>query len=166
MNLTFGQKLLIAFGVLLVLVMGAFTLSGDLRLQRTTATYVDALIDDTVAQSTSSIAEWLNTRLQMTESVAEALTKTGTDEEARTVLQAITSGGGFRDVYVGRTDGYMLMKSAAANATLPADYDPRIRPWYKKAMSLGRASFTEPYQDASTGDTIISTLAPVKRGVY
>ena len=165
-NLTFGQKLLIAFGVLLVLVMGAFTLSGDLRLQRTTATYVDALIDDTVAQSTSSIAEWLNTRLQMTESVAEALTKTGTDEEARTVLQAITTGGGFRDVYVGRTDGYMLMKSEAANATLPADYDPRVRPWYKKAMSLGRASFTEPYQDASTGDTIISTLAPVKRGAY
>lgn len=166
MNLTFGQKLLIAFGVLLLLVMGAFTLSGDLRLQKTTSTYVDALIDDTVAQSTSSIAEWLNTRLQMTESVAEALERVDTDEQARTVLQAITTGGGFRDVYVGRTDGYMLMKSAEANATLPSDYDPRVRPWYKKAMSLGSASFTEPYRDASTGDTIISTLAPVKRGAY
>ncbi|MBW0146253.1 methyl-accepting chemotaxis protein [Marinobacter arenosus] len=166
MNLTFGQKLLVAFSILLLLVMGAFTLSGDLRLQKTTSTYVDALVEDAVAQSTSSIADWLNTRLTMTESTAKALERVDTDEEARTVLQAITTGGGFRDVYVGRADGFMLMKSEEANATLPADYDPRVRPWYKKAMSLGRASFTEPYRDASTNDTIISTLAPVKRGAY
>ncbi|PHQ26184.1 chemotaxis protein [Marinobacter guineae] len=166
MQLTFGQKLLTAFGILLLLVMGAFTLSGDLRLQNTTETYVDALIDDAVQQSTSSIADWLNTRLVMTEATAKALETAENDEEARMVLQAITTGGGFRDVYVGRTDGYMLMKSPEANATLPADYDPRQRPWYKKAMSLGSASFTEPYQDASTGDMIISTLAPVKRGDY
>jgi methyl-accepting chemotaxis protein len=56
-QLTFGQKLLTAFGILLLLVMGAFTLSGDLRLQNTTETYVNALIDDTVQQSTSSIAD-------------------------------------------------------------------------------------------------------------
>lgn len=166
MQLTFGQKLLTAFGILLLLVMGAFTLSGDLRLQNTTETYVNALIDDTVQQSTSSIAEWLNTRLVMTEATAKALENAENDEEARVILQAITTGGGFRDVYVGRTDGYMLMKSPEANATLPADYDPRQRPWYKKAMSLGSASFTEPYQDASTNDMIISTLAPVKRGEY
>lgn len=124
MQLTFGQKLLTAFGILLLLVMGAFTLSGDLRLQNTTKTYVDALIDDTVQQSTSSIAEWLNTRLVMTEATAKALESAKNDEEARVVLQAITTGGGFRDVYVGRTDGYMLMKSPEANATLPSDYDP------------------------------------------
>ena len=166
MQMTFGQKLLTAFGILLLVVMGAFTLSGDLRLQNTTETYVEALIDDTVQQSTSSIAQWLNTRLKMTEATATALEQAENDEQARVILQAMTTGGGFRDVYVGRTDGYMLMKSQEANATLPADYDPRKRPWYQKAMALGSASFTEPYQDASTGDMIISTLAPVKRGEY
>ena len=114
MQLTFGQKLLTAFGILLLLVMGAFTLSGDLRLQSTTKTYVNALIDDTVQQSTSSIAEWLNTRLVMTEATAKALENAENDEEARVILQAITTGGGFRAVYVGRTDGYMLMKSPEA----------------------------------------------------
>ncbi|WP_372981457.1 methyl-accepting chemotaxis protein [Marinobacter sediminum] len=166
MNLSFGQKLLAAFSILLLLAMGAFTLSGDLRLQKTTSTYVDALIDDAVAQSTSSIAQWLNTRLQMTEAVAQSLERVENDEQARTLLQSITSGGGFRDVYVGRTDGYMLMKTEKDNASLPADYDPRVRPWYKKAMSMGQASFTEPYRDAATSDTIISTLAPVQRGDY
>ena len=166
MNLSFGQKLLAAFSILLLLTMGAFTLSGDLRLQKTTSTYVDALIDDAVAQSTSSIAQWLNTRLEMTESVAQSLERVEDDEQARTLLQSITAGGGFRDVYVGRNDGYMLMKTEKDNASLPADYDPRVRPWYQKAMSMGQASFTEPYRDAATSDTIISTLAPVKRGGF
>lgn len=166
MHLTFGQKLLTAFGILLVLVMGAFTLSSDLRLQNTTEAYVNALIDDTVQQSTSSIAEWLNTRLVMTEATARALESAENDDQARMVLQTTTTGGGFRDVYVGRTDGYMLMQTPEANATLPEGYDPRQRPWYKKAMNLGSASFTDPYQDASTGDMIISTLAPISRGEY
>ena len=165
-NLTFGQKLLTAFSILLLLVMGAFTVSGDLRLQKTTSTYVDALINDAVAQSTSSIAQWLNTRLEMTEAASKSLERVTDDEQARTLLQAITAGGGFRDVYVGRTDGYMLMKTEADNASLPADYDPRSRPWFKKAMSTGQSSFTEPYRDAATGDTIISTLAPVQKGAY
>ncbi|MDX1598515.1 MAG: methyl-accepting chemotaxis protein [Marinobacter sp.] len=166
MQLTFGQKLLTAFGVLLILVMVAFTLSGNLRLQHTTDTYVDALIDEAVAQSTSAIADWLNTRLAMTEATAESMTQMRTDRQARVLLQAATSGGGFKDVYVGRDDGYMLMKTEKDNAGLPSDYDPRTRPWYQIAMDLGRGSFTEPYRDASTGDTIISTLAPVKAGRY
>ncbi|WP_273203418.1 methyl-accepting chemotaxis protein [Marinobacter subterrani] len=166
MQLTFGQKLLTAFGILLVLVMGVFTFTSDLRLKNTTETYVDALIEDTVQQSTSSIAGWLNTRLLMTEATATALQGAENDEKARMVLQAIATGGGFQNVYVGQADGSMLMQSPEADATLPAGYDPRQRPWYKKAMSLGSASFTEPYQDASTGDMIISTLAPVKRGEY
>jgi methyl-accepting chemotaxis protein len=166
MNLSFGQKLLVAFGILLLLVMGAFTLSGNLRLQDTTDTYVDALIEDTVAQSTSSIADWLNTRLAMTEATAKALESVETDAEARVILAAATTGGGFIDVYVGRDDGYMLMKDDASEATLPADFDPRTRPWFKQAKQKGSASFTEPYVDAGTGGTIISTLAPVKRGAY
>ncbi|MCR8915997.1 methyl-accepting chemotaxis protein [Marinobacter panjinensis] len=166
MNLSFGQKLLIAFGILLVLVMGAFTLSGNLRLQSTTDTYVDALIEDAVAQSTSSIADWLNTRLTMTEATAKALESVTTDQEARVILAAATTGGGFIDVYVGRDDGYMLMKDDASEATLPDGFDPRTRPWFKQAKQTGTASFTEPYLDAGTGGTIISTLAPVKRGDY
>ncbi|EMP55397.1 methyl-accepting chemotaxis sensory transducer [Marinobacter santoriniensis NKSG1] len=166
MNLSFGQKLLIAFGILLLLAMGAFTLSGDYRLRNTTDTYVTALVDDTVNQSTSSIAQWLNTRLGMTEATARALEGVDSDPAARNILMAITRSGGFKDVYVGRADGYMLMKTEKDNATLPADYDPRKRPWYKKGVELGKASFTAPYRDASSGETIISTMAPVASGSY
>ena len=164
MNLNFGQKLLVTFSVLLILVMAAFTISGNLRLQNTTETYIDALIENTAEQNTSSIADWLNTRLKMTEATAKALETVTGDQQARILLQAISTGGNFKDVYVGRNDGYMLMKTDADEAALPADYDPRMRPWYKKAVELGRSSFTDPYLDAATGEIVISTLAPITRG--
>ena len=166
MNLTFGQKLLSAFGVLLVLVMAAFTLSGDMRLRETTSTYVDALIEDAVAQSTPSIAEWLNTRLEMTEAVADSLGAIRSDNQARVVFQTVTRGGGFSAVYVGLADGGMMMQTKEADASLPADFDPRTRPWYQNANRLGGASFTAPFQDAAGTGMIISASAPVKGGDY
>lgn len=164
MHLTFGQKLLVAFSILLILVMAAFTISGNLRLQNTTEMYVEALIENTAEQNTASIADWLNTRLAMTEATAKALEATTGDPQTRILLQAMSTGGNFKDVYVGRSNGNMLMKTEADEATLPSGYDPRVRPWYKKAMDLGRSSFTEPYLDATSGEIVISTLAPVTRG--
>lgn len=166
MHLKFGQKLLVAFGILLILMMAALTVSSNLRLKNTTETYVDELIESTAVQNTSSIAEWLNTRLVMTEATAKALETVADDQQARSLLMAISTGGNFKDVYVGRNDGYMLMKTQADTDSLPADYDPRTRPWYQKAMDMGRSSFTQPYLDASTGEFVISSLAPVTRGPY
>ncbi|WP_036183020.1 methyl-accepting chemotaxis protein [Marinobacter sp. ELB17] len=164
MQLTFGQKLLVTFGIILVLVMGAITIVGDMRLKSTTSTYVDALTKDAVAKNTSSIAEWLNTRLVMTEAVAESLGNAQSDEQRRNILQTVSTGGGFINVYLGNKEGRMLMESTAAEATLPAGFDPRGRPWYKKGMAEGKASFTEPYRDASSGEMIITALAPVSGG--
>lgn len=166
MNLSFGQKLLLAFSLLLLLVMGAFTISSDIQLQKTTSKHVDAMLGDSVEQSTESIAEWLNTRLDMTEAVSKALQGINTDEEARRLFQATVSGGGFSNVYVGKSDGFMLMQTEEADATLPEGYDPRERPWYEKAQRLGQPSFTKPYTDAGTNELIISTLAPVQAGAY
>lgn len=166
MNLSFGQKLLIAFGILLVLVVGSYAVTGDHRLTSTTNRYVEAMAADAAAQATSSITEWMNTRLRMTEGVAKALESAENDQQARAVLQSASFGGGFKDVYVGRADGYMLMRSAKAQQSLPDDYDPRSRPWYKLAQELGRASITRPYLDASTGEIVLSTLAPVSSGTF
>ncbi|EBA01269.1 Methyl-accepting chemotaxis protein [Marinobacter sp. ELB17] len=144
--------------------MGAITIVGDMRLKSTTSTYVDALTKDAVAKNTSSIAEWLNTRLVMTEAVAESLGNAQSDEQRRNILQTVSTGGGFINVYLGNKEGRMLMESTAAEATLPAGFDPRGRPWYKKGMAEGKASFTEPYRDASSGEMIITALAPVSGG--
>jgi len=166
LQFSFAQKLLVAVGMLIVLLMAALTVATDIRLRSTTDRYVDALMADAVEQSTSSISDWLNTRLDMAEATASALETIRTDNMARTLMEAMTRGGNIKDVYAGTEDGRMLMRSAEVEATLPSDFDPRTRPWYQGAQRLGRSSFTEPYQDASSDETIISAMAPITTGVY
>lgn len=166
MQLSFGQKLLVAVGVLIVVIMSVFTFTADQRLQNTTETYVTAMLDDAVKQSTASIADWLNTRLDMTEAAASSLRDIRTDNMARNLLDGMTRGSGAKDVYVGTTDGRMMMRTVETEQALPAGFDPRQRPWYQQANNEGRASFTETYQDAQTGETVLSAIAPVSSGTF
>lgn len=165
-SMSFGQKLLTAVAILLIFVISTYAVMGDRRLVGTTDTYVQALIDDSVAQSTASIAEWLNSHLSITEGVAAALPQVEKQTAARAVLQSATKGGGFKDVYIGRSDGFMLMPTDESEATLPDGYDPRTRPWYKLGMSTGKPTYTEPYLDAGTSNMVITSVAPVKSGTY
>ncbi|MGQ7274901.1 methyl-accepting chemotaxis protein [Marinobacter sp. V034] len=165
-NFTFGQKLLTAVAALLVVIIAVYAFISDRRLVSTTDTYVEAMINDAIAQNTASVAIWLNSRLDITEATAVALESADSDRQAQALLQSSTKGGGFVDVYVGRADGFALMPSAESAATLPDDYDPRTRPWYKLGLSSNRATFTEPYVDVSTGSMILSSVVPVKSGDY
>lgn len=166
MKLTFGQKLLVAFGILFILVMGVYTFTGDYRLRHTTETYIGAMTHETVQQSTAVIAEWLSSRLVTGEAAARALEPVSGEQQARNILANFTRAGGFENIYVGRDDGFMLMKSEADDASLPAGFDPRTRPWYKLALDSGRAAFTDPYTDAISGNVIISIAVPVTRGEF
>nr|WP_221275695.1 methyl-accepting chemotaxis protein [Marinobacter oulmenensis] len=164
--MSFGQKLLIAVGVLILVITAALTFTSNYRLQTTTDTYVESMLDDAVEQSTATIADWLNTRLRITEAAAQALAPIDDDATARNLLGAMTDGSGALNVYVGTTDGDMFMRDRQVENTLPADFDPRERPWYQQSVSDQEASFTGTYQDASTGGMIISATAPVKSGTY
>lgn len=61
--------------------------------------------------------------------------------------------------YLGADDGSFIMRP---DDEMPADYDPRTRPWYKDAISAGGSTLTEPYIDASTNQLIITIASPVR----
>lgn len=63
------------------------------------------------------------------------------------------------NVYMGTADGKFYLYP---HADLPADYDPRTRPWYKDAIAKGEFIWTEPYVDATTGQMVVSAAEPVK----
>ncbi|QBM16992.1 methyl-accepting chemotaxis protein PctB [Marinobacter sp. JH2] len=166
MQLSFGQKLLVAVGVLITVIMAVFTFTSDRQIQKTTDTYVFAMLDGAIEQSTASIADWLNTRLDMTSATAKALSSIESDEQARLLLNTMTEGGNAKDVYVGTTGGRMIMRSSASEQALGSSFDPRERPWYKQARAEGEVSFTGTYQDAQSGETLISAIAPVSSGNF
>ncbi|SHK39702.1 methyl-accepting chemotaxis protein [Tepidibacter formicigenes] len=61
-------------------------------------------------------------------------------------------------IYIGTIDGNFRIYP---NADLPEGYDPRERPWYKKAVENNGIIFTDVYVDALTGSMMVSCAAPV-----
>ncbi|EOC99269.1 methyl-accepting chemotaxis protein [Caldisalinibacter kiritimatiensis] len=61
--------------------------------------------------------------------------------------------------YFGSSNGNMYIYP---KDELPDDYDPRDRPWYKKAVeNEDKVVWTEPYADASTGEMVITAAKAV-----
>jgi len=68
----------------------------------------------------------------------------------------------FAFTYLGRADDGEFI--VYPRLELPADFDPRERPWYKDAISAASTTLTEPYLDTATNELVISAATPAKRG--
>lgn len=64
--------------------------------------------------------------------------------------------------YIGTVNGDMILEP---NEELPADYDPRERPWYKLAIEKkGEVVITEPYVDAVKNTSLITIAKTLENG--
>lgn len=71
-----------------------------------------------------------------------------------------------RAIYLGTEDGRMFEWGYGKGfvdytPTLPEDYDPRKRPWYKAALEAGGYTISEPYMYASVEAFGITCVLPV-----
>ena len=60
-------------------------------------------------------------------------------------------------------NGYFLITDVDSNNTprRRPDTDARVRPWYMQAKQMGKAGYTSPYIDVTTGELCITVFAPV-----
>ncbi len=112
-------------------------------------------------QAASSIANWLNARINLTAMAGSALAKTTSNDQIVAVLDNDVLINHFMSTYMGDEQGKFT--SWPAEPANP-DYDPRKRPWYQDAVNAGVPLLTEPYKDSSTDELLVSTAAPIKRG--
>src|SRR5690606_13985113 len=66
----------------------------------------------------------------------------------------------FDFTYLGTQQGQYLLDPP--DDLLPADYDPRQRPWYQDAWRAGGMILTEPYRDAGTQQLTVTLATPVR----
>lgn len=73
-----------------------------------------------------------------------------------------TSITGLDMAYIGTASGAFINEPVR---DMPADYDPRERPWYKQAMdNKGKTITTPPYVDASNGNYVITVTRALDDG--
>jgi methyl-accepting chemotaxis protein len=121
-------------------------------------------IQEEMNQSSSAYVNqlegWLLSKAKMIDSTASTIQSTFGDAEMTIPMLA-----GYKrdkevsDFYFGTVDGKMIDGSGWVP---PADYDPRMRPWYTKTKEQGKLSFSDPYLDMVTKQMAVSVAMPVK----
>lgn len=126
------------------------------------------LVDQTIAAHQQAIADeaakmteiWLNQQTRILSATATSVSALpiSNNPDTMRLLKLAMGAGHFSDVYIGTPAGELI---DGADWTPPADYDPRQRPWYRRAMETGVTSFTTPYIDLVTNELVIALVSPI-----
>ncbi len=103
-----------------------------------------------LAQSQASgIAEWVRSKRAIVGSIKLNIVA----PDPRPFLVAADKAGGFDNAYIGFADKHAVFSRPEG---VPTDYDPTIRPWYKKAAQAHEPILTAPYVDAASGKLVVT----------
>ncbi len=113
-----------------------------------------------VQEMAEKINGWLMNSAMIIDALHEVNLTTGVDEtkEQATYVSITQKYDQIQDVYIGLEDGRFIDGSGWVP---PADYDARIRPWYKQGLEADGIAFSDPYLDAITNQFIISIIKRV-----
>ncbi len=129
--------------------------------EETESKIITQLVSDNKYLS-STLDGWFHSKSLMIEGLAYSLsngTEDITPEYLNKVLNSPTNKGVLSDIYLGLTDGAMIDGSLWVP---DADYDPRVRPWYKTAEAASGSVYTEAYLDMVTNKYVISAAHGVR----
>lgn len=161
MQLRFSHKILMAACLVVMSVFLAFSVYNDYTQRKTLQDNLRTYLADAGSLTAENISNWLSGRILLMESLAASL---DADDGSRRIdlLEQRTLEQTFDFSYLGEADGGFTMRPESA---MPADYDPRTRPWYRSVQAQRKTILTEPYLDAATGDLIITIATPSGNGV-
>ena len=160
MNLKFSHKILLAASGVVVLAFALFTLYNDYLQRDTIKQNIETSVQQAGNLTASSVQNWLSGRILVLESLAQSIAHQGSQADLPGLVDQPAFTSNFQFTYVGQANGVFTQRP---DATMPAGYDPRERPWYKQAVSAGQTMLTPPYV-AAVGGLIVTIAMPVKKG--
>ena len=154
-------RILIAASLVVVAAFAGFSTYID-SLQRAVATKaVEDNLSSSGKQAAESIANWLNARVMLTQYAADVAGKSASPEQILNGFNNPLMTREFAMVYFGDEGNGSFTRLPPGE--MPKGFDPRKRGWYMDAVKLDGPLLTDPYNDASTNELVISAAVPVKR---
>ncbi len=159
MNLKFRQKILIAASLVVAATFSLYTLYGDYQQRSAISSDLDNYLSEMGTVTANNIQNWLSGRILLVESTAQTIAGNPEPEAVNRLLEQKSLASTFMSSYLGSADGGFTVRP---DDKMPDGFDPRTRPWYKDAMTVGGTILTEPYVDAATKQLIISIATPAQ----
>ena len=158
-NLQFSHKILLAASLVVIAAFSLFTLYNDYLQRNAIRDDLESYLHEMGNVTASNIQNWLSGRILLVESAAQSISNDSEPDRVVKLLEQKALTSSFAFTYLGTESGGFTMRP---DEQMPADYDPRTRPWYKDALAAGGTTLTEPYVDAATGELIITIATPAR----
>jgi len=157
---SFKNKIALVVSIIVFLGLSVFGVFSYMDTKHSSVEQVESSLISKAKGLTSYIDLWIKNKKSIVADTAEAFRYSEDSWEGELVpkLKKYANKIGAMDAYIGFKDGRMVLGSGEK---LPDDYDPRVRPWYKKAVSLKKVGITDAYQDATTKKFIVTIMAPI-----
>ena len=153
----------LAAGTITVLIIfGIFAGYYDVSQQRLRQQELNQYLESVGDTTAWGVQNWLQQRISMAEDVAHAIASADDTINTVTILRRPIFEETFIWTYYGE-EGNGKYHIWPLDDELPADYDPRLRPWYEAAVKSGTTTLTEPYFDITTNVETITVATPVYR---
>ena len=158
-NLQFSHKILLAASLVVIAAFSLFTLYNDYLQRNAIREDLESYLQEMGNVTASNIQNWLSGRILLVESAAQSISNDSEPDRVVKLLEQKALTSSFAFTYLGTESGGFTMRP---DEQMPADYDPRSRPWYKDALAAGGTTLTEPYVDAATSELIITIATPAR----
>jgi len=158
-NLQFSHKILLAASLVVIAAFSLFTLYNDYLQRNAIREDLESYLQEMGNVTASNIQNWLSGRILLVESAAQSISNDSETDRVVKLLEQKALTSSFAFTYLGTESGGFTMRP---DEQMPADYDPRSRPWYKDALAAGGTTLTEPYVDAATSELIITIATPAR----
>lgn len=153
-------KIMVAAAVAVTGVLASYAAYNDHFLRKVMQHNVEHSLDGIGAAAAQGVGNWLAGRMLLAETAAYTIAATNTDADPPPVLANKSLEGTFLNAYFGTSRGAF---TSNPEIRLPSDFDPRIQPWYLRALATRGTALTEPYADATTGRLKATVAVPVIR---
>ncbi|MDU8631712.1 methyl-accepting chemotaxis protein [Pseudomonas syringae group sp. 243L2] len=158
-SLKFSHKILLAASLVVIAAFTLFTFYNDYLQRNALRLQLKENLNQTGDSTAGNIRNWLSGRILLVENLAENASSPQSTDAQNLALGQPTLIATFMSIYQGKSDGSFVTQPPD---DMPADYDPRTRPWYVDAVRAGKTILTEPYLDAVTKGLIVTLATPVK----
>ncbi|MBW8186037.1 methyl-accepting chemotaxis protein [Shewanella nanhaiensis] len=155
----FLHKIVIAVSLILSLSLGSLSTYQYFKIKRQLEEQVTSSVTELASSMGSNIEAVMAEKADLTAYAVSLLQTELSDRHFLEVLSQPVIKKHFLLAGMGLETGHFVGNDS--NWDPGSDYDPRKRMWYQEAKRQGKALFTEPYADASSGNILVSVSVPL-----
>jgi methyl-accepting chemotaxis protein len=160
MQLGFRQKILISAAMLMGFSLIIFGIVSYYQMQTNLHSELEKKQLTQSRLLKNDLENWFQMKIDITKSLKNSLQKLDvlSKETLIPFLSMAKDAVDAEKVYIGLKDGQMIYASGAPQKK---GYDPRVRGWYKLALSTGKVTITDVFVGSSSKKKTISVVAPI-----